>query len=145
MEVRGPGQGVDASRPAEPGTCSNPPVKESGTTYHEGERFEVPGGTDFTVRVKDTVAYLCPYTGEFLGHLDISPDDLVQAKGFLVDRPAAKVCNVRKKGDTAWQPRQLLRSRHRGQTRGLPRRLPTLTTPTQRPPCRRSGVRQSAA
>ena len=39
------------------------------TTYREGEQFEVPTGTDFTVRVKDTVAYLCPYTGEFLGHL----------------------------------------------------------------------------
>jgi uncharacterized protein YaiE (UPF0345 family) len=41
------------------------------TTYKEGQRFEVPGGTDFTVRVNDTVAYLCPYTGEFLGHLDM--------------------------------------------------------------------------
>ncbi|MFT4214339.1 MAG: pyrimidine/purine nucleoside phosphorylase [Microbacterium sp.] len=35
--------------------------------YTEGEQFEVPAGTDFTVRVADTVAYLCPYSGEFLG------------------------------------------------------------------------------
>lgn len=39
-------------------------------TYNEGEQFEVPGGTDFTVRVTDTVAYMCPYTGEFLGWKD---------------------------------------------------------------------------
>lgn len=40
-------------------------------TYSEDEEFEVPGGTDFTVRVTDTIVYLCPYTGEFLGHLDM--------------------------------------------------------------------------
>jgi uncharacterized protein YaiE (UPF0345 family) len=56
------------------GACHDRPervLRGAWTTYKEGERFEVPGGTDFTVRVKDTVAYLCPYTGEFLGHLDM--------------------------------------------------------------------------
>lgn len=47
-----------------------PAGQGSWKTYNEGEAFDVPSGTDFTVRVTDTVAYLCPYTGEFMGWLN---------------------------------------------------------------------------
>ncbi|HIY65597.1 MAG TPA: pyrimidine/purine nucleoside phosphorylase [Candidatus Agrococcus pullicola] len=41
-------------------------VRQQGSdewkTYGEGEQFQVEGDESFTVRISDTIAYLCPYT-----------------------------------------------------------------------------------
>ncbi|MGW5647755.1 pyrimidine/purine nucleoside phosphorylase [Saccharopolyspora sp. NPDC003752] len=38
------------------------PGSEEWKTFSEGDSFQIGGNESFTVRITDTVAYLCPYT-----------------------------------------------------------------------------------
>ncbi|MGW4391058.1 pyrimidine/purine nucleoside phosphorylase [Streptomyces sp. NPDC004685] len=38
------------------------PREREWKTFREGEIFQIEGDESFTVRISDTVAYLCPYT-----------------------------------------------------------------------------------
>ncbi|WP_309133171.1 pyrimidine/purine nucleoside phosphorylase [Brevibacterium sp.] len=38
------------------------PGRDDWKTFNEGESFQIEGDESFTVRISDTVAYLCPYT-----------------------------------------------------------------------------------
>ncbi|MER5387522.1 pyrimidine/purine nucleoside phosphorylase [Saccharopolyspora sp. NPDC002686] len=38
------------------------PGSDQWKTFGEGDSFQIEGNESFTVRITDTVAYLCPYT-----------------------------------------------------------------------------------